>query len=287
MLLSEKKDGSSNSGFAVTESSRKGNIRLYILQIILGIFFSFLLYHLWNLQIVNGQKYVEDYELKVTRTVKENNMRGMIYDCNGEILAYNELVYTVTMTDEGNYSSNRERQLTLNSMIYRVVKKLEENNEQLNNELKIKIEPDGNFEYTVTGKALARFKADIFGKADPDDMTLEQKNMSADDLIQFLSSDNKFALFGEGKSDYSREELQKYKLPEKYSNREILSIVGIRYMLSLNAYKKYVPIILARDISEETAVYIFENSHSLKGIDVGEDWNQVYTGKRQGCLSFR
>ncbi len=186
---------------------------------------------------LNGQKYAEDYELKVTRTVKENNMRGMIYDCNGEILAYNELVYTVTMTDEGNYSSNRERQLTLNSMIYRVVKKLEENNEQLNNELKIKIEPDGNFEYTVMGKALARFKADIFGKADPDDMTLEQKNMSADDLIQFLSSDNKFALFGEGKSDYSREELQKYKLPEKYSNREILSIVGIRYMLSLNAYK--------------------------------------------------
>ena len=153
---------------------------------------------------LNGQKYAEDYELKVTRTVKENNMRGMIYDCNGEILAYNELVYTVTMTDEGNYSSNRERQLTLNSMIYRVVKKLEENNEQLNNELKIKIEPDGNFEYTVMGKALARFKADIFGKADPDDMTLEQKNMSADDLIQFLSSDNKFALFGEGKSDYSR-----------------------------------------------------------------------------------
>ena len=39
-----------------------------------------------------------------------------------------------------------------------------------------------------------------------------------------------------------------------------------------------MPIILARDISEETAVYIFENSHSLKGIDVGEDWNRVYTG---------
>ena len=39
-----------------------------------------------------------------------------------------------------------------------------------------------------------------------------------------------------------------------------------------------MPIILARDISEETAVYIFDNSHSLKGIDVGEDWNRVYTG---------
>ncbi len=45
MLMSEKADVISNS------CRRKGNIRLYILQIILGIFFSFLLYHLWNLQI--------------------------------------------------------------------------------------------------------------------------------------------------------------------------------------------------------------------------------------------
>ncbi|MCI8669439.1 MAG: peptidase [Lachnospiraceae bacterium] len=279
MFMLKKDDRSCNSGSASAESSRtKGNIRIYILQLILGILFSFLLYHLWKLQIVNGEKYAEDYELKVTRTVKENNLRGMIYDRNGEILAYNEPVYSVTMTDEGVYSSNRERQLALNSMIYHVVKKLEENNEQLNNELKINLGPDGNFEYTVTGKSLARFKADIFGKANADDMTPEQKNMSANDMLQFLSSDKKFALYGEGKSSYSEEELQKYNLPKEYSGREILSIVGIRYMLSLNAYKKYVPVILARDISEETAVYIFENSHLFKGIDVGEDWKRVYTG---------
>lgn len=97
---------------------------------------------MWNLQIINGQKYAKNYELKITRTVKENNTRGIIYDCNGEVLAYNELVYTVTMIDNGNYSSRREWQLALNSMIYHVVKKLEKNKEQINNELKIKIGAD-------------------------------------------------------------------------------------------------------------------------------------------------
>ncbi len=279
MFLSEKAGRSYKSGSSEAEGSKKqGKTRIFMLQLILGSLFLFLLYHLWTLQIVNGEQYARDYELKVTRTVKEKNLRGMIYDRNGEILAYNKPVYTVTMTDEGSYSSNRERQLALNSMIYQVVKKLEENNEQLNNELKIQPGTDGNFEYTVSGKALARFKADIFGKADTEDMTLEQKDMSADDLVRFLTSDKKFSLYGEGKSNYSEEELQKYKLPKEYSEEEILSIVGIRYMLSLNDYKKYVPVILARDISEETAVYIFENSRTFKGIDVGEDWNRVYTG---------
>lgn len=113
------------------------NIRLYILQFFLTVIFLFLMYRLWQLQIVNGSKYAEDYELKITRTVREGNTRGIIYDCNGEVLAYNELVFTVTMIDNGDYSSNRERQLSLNSMLYRVITRLAVHHEQVNNELKI------------------------------------------------------------------------------------------------------------------------------------------------------
>ena len=54
-------------------------------------------------------------------------------------MAYNELVYTVTMIDDGTYASERERQLSINSVIYCVMKKLNENNEQINNELKIEV----------------------------------------------------------------------------------------------------------------------------------------------------
>lgn len=37
--------------------------------------------------LVNGQKYAENFELQITRTVRDHNTRGNIYDCNGEALA--------------------------------------------------------------------------------------------------------------------------------------------------------------------------------------------------------
>ncbi len=255
-----------------------GNVRLFMLQAVMVSICVFLVYRLWELQIVNGPKYAEDYELKITRTVREGSTRGNIYDCNGEVLAYNELVFIVTMIDNGDYSSGRERQLSLNSMIYRVIGKLAEKREQVNNELKIAVGADGRFEYTVSGSALQRFLADIFGKADPEDLTSEQKRMSADEIIDYLAQDRNFALYGEGKKPYSAEELREYGLPEAFTKEEMLAILGIRYMLSANAYRKYVPVILARNVSEETAAYILENNQSLTGIDIDQDWERVYTG---------
>lgn len=254
------------------------NIRCFALMIIFVALFLVIIHRLFMLQIVNGQEYADDFELQITRTIKDHNTRGIIYDRNGEILAYNELVYTVTMVDDGTYSSERERQLAINSVIYNVIKKLKDNNEQINNELKIEVGTNGDYVYTVTGRALARFKADIFGEADPNDMTPEQIEISANDMIKFLSGNNKFALYGEGKSAYSEEELQEYGLPKEYTREEVLTIVGIRYMLSVNAYKKYIPITLARNVSEKTVAYILENNQSLTGIEIGEDWDRVYTG---------
>lgn len=236
-------------------------------------------HRLWFLQIVNGEKYAKDYELRVTKTVRDSHARGKIYDCNGKALAYNELVYTVTMTEDGVYSSGRERQLSLNGMVYRVAKKLKEHGEQLNNELCIQIGAGGKYEYTVEGAALLRFKADVFGIANPEGLGQGQKGMGAEELVQYLSSDQKFALFGEGKQgDYTKEEREAYGLPEEFSKEEILEIAGIRYMLSLHSYQKYVPIILARNVSEQTVAYIRENSDSLEGIHIGQDFERVYEG---------
>lgn len=254
------------------------NKRYIIMQIVFAVLFSILLRRLFDLQIVNGQKYAEEFELQITRTVKDRNTRGIIYDCNGEVLAYNELVYTVTMVDDGTYSSERERQLSVNSVIYSVTKKLNENHEQINNELKIEAGANGDYVYSVTGKALERLKADLFGKADPDDMTPEQRNMSADDMIRYLSGNNKFALYGTGDNPYSEEELQEYGLPKEYTKEEALAIVGIRSMLSANAYRKYIPVILARNVSEKTVAYLSENNQSLAGIEIEKDWDRVYAG---------
>ncbi len=252
--------------------------RVFIIQVACVFMFSVLIYHMFKLQIINGQDYAEETGQSFNKVIYEKSARGNIYDCNGKVLASNKLVYTVTMADTGKYSSAREKNLSLNSIIYHVVKRLKANNEKINNEIKIKINKDGSYKYTTEGSLLDRFKADIFGEADPGNMTEEQKNISAGDMVQFLSGDSKFALFGEDVEKYSEEELKEYGLPGKFTKEEILTIIGIRYMLSLNTYRRYLPVIIAKDVSEKTVVYIKENMAELAGLDTGYEWKRVYKG---------
>ncbi len=258
------------------------NPRVIILQVMLMFLCFILLRQLWKLQIVDGKAYAENFELKITKTIVERGARGNIYDCNGNILASNQLVYTLTMTDDGVYGSNRERQLALNSIIYRLREKLHQNGEQLYNEFRIMVNADGAYEYTVDGAALLRFKADIFGKRSPDEMSEEQSAMSASEMMQYLAGSDQFALYGTGKEVYTADELAQYGLPEKFaeevSKEEIRDIVGIRYMLSLYSYRQYQAVTIARNISSETMAYVLENTDSFPGIAVEEDWERVYQG---------
>lgn len=252
--------------------------RVFIIQAACIFMFSVLIYHMFKLQIVNGQDYAEEYSQSFSKVIYEKSTRGNIYDCNGKVLASNKLVYRVTMADTGKYSSSREKNLSLNSIIYHVVKRLKENNEKINNEIKIKIGKDGSYKYTVDGSLLDRFKADIFGEADPGNMTEEQKNITAGDMIGFLSGDSKFALWGCDGEKYQEKELKEYGLPDKFTKEEILTITGIRYMLSLNTYRRYQTIIIAKDVSEETMVYIKENMAELAGLGIGYEWKRIYSG---------
>ena len=86
--------------YLIEKQEQSGSaLRIFILQFAFAVLLLLLLYRLWDLQIVNGEKYVQDYELKITRTIRDKNTRGSIYDCNGKILAYNELSYVITITD--------------------------------------------------------------------------------------------------------------------------------------------------------------------------------------------
>lgn len=241
--------------------------RIIVLQVMSVFLCMILLRQLWRLQIVDGETYAENFELKITKTIVEKGARGNIYDCNGDILASNRLVYTITMTDNGVYESNRERQLALNSIIYRLREKLHQNGDQLCNEFKIMVNADGEYEYTVDGAALQRFKADIFGKRSSGEMSEEQSAMSAPEMMQYLSANDQFALYGSGEKAYT-----------ELSKEEVLDIVAIRYMLSLHSYSQYQTVTIARDISPETMAYVLENKTSFPGIEVVEDWEREYEG---------
>lgn len=254
------------------------NIRICILAALVVLVFAGLLYRLWMLQIVNGKMYAQQSQEKMVKVIREPGFRGNIYDRKGRPLAYNRLVDTVIMTDSGDYENERERQLALNSTIYRLLQVFARNGEQVNTDLEIVTEEGGGYAYSVSGTALERFKADIFGMADPKDMTEEQKNMTAEGMVQFLSGNSRYGLYGSGTDAYTGEELRAYGLPEHYTQEETLQILGIRRMLAEHAYRKYVPVVLAKDVSEETKAHILENADILPGVSVSQDWERVYSG---------
>lgn len=252
--------------------------RVFIIQVVFVVLFSVLIYYMFKIQIIDGQRYSEEANGSLDKIIKIKSTRGNIYDCNGKVLAYNKIMYTVVMSDSLKCESARKKQLSLNSIIYHVVKRLKASNEEINNELKIKAGRNNSYKYTVQGKLLDRFKADIFGVANPGDMTEEQKNIDAGSMMEFLSGNNKFALFGEGGMEYTQDELRQYGLPAEFTQDEILTITGIRYMLSLNTYRKYMPVVIARDVSEKTMVYIKENTACLTGVGIECEWKRVYNG---------
>ena len=65
--------------------------RLTILTLVFLMLGAILVHRCFQLQIVNGEKYLDDYMLKIEKTRTIPGTRGVIYDRNGKILAFNKL----------------------------------------------------------------------------------------------------------------------------------------------------------------------------------------------------
>ena len=74
-----------------------------------------LIHKLYNLQIINGATYANRFSIQTTKERGIKSTRGNIFDRNGKLLAYNVLSYSVTLEDNGSYSSTRSKNLSLNS----------------------------------------------------------------------------------------------------------------------------------------------------------------------------
>ena len=71
--------------------------RTNVIVAIFVVFSIILLIRLFVLQIILGSSYQENYDLKVEKTQTIDATRGNIYDRNGNLIAYNDLAYAVTI----------------------------------------------------------------------------------------------------------------------------------------------------------------------------------------------
>jgi penicillin-binding protein 2 len=247
--------------------------RLAILGVFFGFLFLVLITRLYRLQILEGAANQEEFMSSIMKTQRLAGSRGNIYDRNGNLLASNRLSYDITLEDSQNYRSNKERQRSLNGIAYQLIRLVQDEN-KLNTILPISVDEQGNYEFTEDGWKLSRFKADFYGKSTVDELTEEQKAGTAEELMKKFCSKEKYLI----ENTYTDEEQEQYGLPHTLTPKEILQIANIRYGLSLNSYRKYLPYLVASDVSEETMVAVLEKKRSLPGADIQEGSIRVYYG---------
>lgn len=236
-----------------------------------------LIRQIFQLQIIQGEDYISKFQTRTTKTRVIKSTRGNIFDRNGELVAWNVLSYSVTFEDNGTYSTTREKNLTLNGVAYRVLKILEKNGDSLSHTFHVELDSEGNYAFDVDeGFTLNRFRADIYGHALIDDLKEEEKNVTAEEMMAHLAGSGGFSVILEGKDAYTAGELEAYGLPQELTKEELLGIIIMRYALSTNSYKKYMPVTIATNVSEDSIAAIMENRELLQGIDVVEDSARQY-----------
>lgn len=242
--------------------------RLFVTVIAFCVLFAILIQRVFYLQIVKGQYYLDNYKLQIRKTREVPGTRGNIYDRNGELLAYNELAYSVTIEDNGDYSSMtlKEKNKIINETVEEVIDIVESNGDAVISDFGIILNASGNYEFAAQNEtSKLRFLADIYGYQTIDELTDKEENASADDIINYLCEDERY---GYGIDQSSMEKSR------------ILKMVNIRYAISLNSFQKYIPTTIASNVSDETVAEIMENSDRLQGVNIAEDSLRRYTDSK-------
>ena len=265
-------------GTKIKKLIKKIQLKRTTVVILVFIAMAFILIRqIFELQIIQGENYISEFENRITKTRVLKSTRGNIYDRNGEMVASNILSYSLTFEDNGSYETTREKNLTLNGVAYRVLQILSENGDGLSGDFHIVLDENGNYAFDVgEGFTLSRFKADIYGHPLIDDLTKEQASATAEDMMNYLTGSDGFSIVLYGEDAYAPEELEQYGLPKELSKQEILDIASMRYKLNTNSFQKYMAVTIATNVSESTVAAVMENQSQLQGIDVIEDSVRQY-----------
>lgn len=261
--------------------------RLTILFLAAFLGSGILIRQLFILQIVDGEKYQKSFMLKVEKTKSINAPRGNIYDRKGRLLATNELVYNVTIEDS--FQDSRYKNLKLNYILFKTVNLIEKYKDSIVDDFPIGLDKNKEFYFKVSDLRLKRFKADVYGYSDIEDLSQEQLKADARAVMDFMASASKYGLYSK---KYPRENFASYvpipyeedvlktahidEWPNEFTDEEILKIITLRFSLSANYFQRYRSVNISENVNERTRAAIMENKNELTGVDISVNYKRYY-----------
>lgn len=207
----------------------KKNVRYNILYILVYVIGIILIFQLFNLQIVHGEEYLQTANSRLTRETKIRAARGNILDCNGNILAGNEIKYSLKI-----YKSKIDEQ-NLNTTILNAIYVLEKNGDKYNDEFPININPV-SFKYENQERI--------------------NKWLEENDLKEGTTAEQALEYF-----------IDEYSL-KQYSLEEARKIIAVRYGIDVNGYSSMRGYEISPEVCEKSVAQIEEMNHSFPGINI-------------------
>ena len=207
----------------------KKNVRYNILYILVYVIGIILIFQLFNLQIVHGEEYLQTANSRLTRETKIRAARGNILDCNGNILAGNEIKYSLKI-----YKSKIDEQ-NLNTTILNAIFVLEKNGDKYNDDFPININPV-SFKYENQERI--------------------NKWLEENDLADGTTAEQALEHF-----------IDEYSL-KQYSLEEARKIIAVRYGIDVNGYSSMRGYEISPEVCEKSVAQIEEMNHTFPGINI-------------------
>ncbi len=233
-------------------------------MIIVGVIFLILIVQLLNLQWRQGDEYAAEAVSGLDKELRLTGNRGMILDCNGVPLAYDQNSYNVVFYKDPNKSTGTYG-AEYTDIIRRTITIIEENGGTCITNFNIKVDVTDNevaYEFYFAG-------------IDPEDMYDRINkwfdNMSIYDSVQ--ESYNNGEKTTEDIYWYLREW---YSIPDDVSYEEAEKLLSVWQEVQKSSYRSYSPVTIAEDVSFETVATIEMLSIELEGMDIEEDSIRIY-----------
>ena len=231
--------------------------RLFWLTILYSVLAFVLLQRMFELQIVQGGQTEEEqsYYKVVERYIPST--RGLIFDKNGELLAYNELSFSVMLEDSAQNNTNAAK----NESIHKMVTILKQHGYEMELDFAIELDENGELVFNVSGTAEQRFKKNAYGLRSVNQLKDEQKEATAEEVFHFLRYGDKSSAMFQVSDDYSLE--------------EALDIITVRYHF-FTLVDKSSQLTIASNIDDATIAAISESSGDIPGISVVQRTKRGY-----------